>query len=460
MPPKTEPKAKAKGKAKVAKKEGEEEDFGIERVAEPDKAAYDKAYEEITAKVDALQAKAKAITEKINAQSAGGDEFSTQKSALLQQLTLFNTKIKELSDKKAEINQEVTGKRQEAKLAKDELIKQKKALGYTTESDIDDRIRFLDDRLRTETLKLKEEKDILKEIADLKKRKPEIAKVKGLEATLSKVDTGASQWESLTEINSQLNEYWEGKKQVLKGLDELSAQRTEKMGDRPALIAERQGYNDESKALIEERNTLRDAFNEERKNFNEYKRLVREKQQEKWAAERKAKEDEYQKQRKLREAEKLDDQPYVTEMTLIEQTISFCKSLTGAKEEKAAEEKKEVTHNNPDGTEILMRKEDREEEFYFAPTAKKKSKSKNKSAKEGGSAKAIKHNAATFKLFDELKLEAPITTDDIPATLEKLEEQLESYKAKVKEWEETRAERKRKILEGIEEPAAEEAAEE
>merc|ERR1719444_676710 len=125
----------------------------------------------------------------------------------------------------------------------------------------------------------------------------------------------------------------------------------------------------------------------------------------------------------------------------------FCKSLVQTKDNEAKEEKKEIAHNNPEGTQVLAKKEDREE-FFFVPTAKKKGKSKNKGAKaEGGSSKPIKHNAETFRLFDQLKLDAPITTDDIPATLEKLEAQLESYKEKVKEWEEKRDEMKRKIME-------------
>merc|ERR1711957_724956 len=144
-------------------------------------------------------------------------------------------------------------------------------------------------------------------------------------------------------------------------------------------------------------------------------------------------------QQKLeREAEKLDDQPYVQEITLIEQTISWCKSLTQS-EDVEKEEAKEINHNNPDGTEILLSKDKRDEEFFFAPTSKGK--------KEKSSSKPIKHNAETFTLFAKLKLDAPITTEQIPDLLEKLEAQLEDYKNKVSEWEEKREEMKRKILE-------------
>merc|ERR1719220_138012 len=179
---------------------------------------------------------------------------------------------------------------------------------------------------------------------------------------------------------------------------------------------------------------------------------------------RKAKMDKWREEKEKKKAEAMDVQPHVAEMTLIEQTILFCKTLVQDKGPAQKEEKKEVTHSNPDGTEILLRKEDREEEFYYAPTAsKKKGKSKNKGAKDGG-AKPIKHNAETFKLFDQLKLSAPITTEDIPSTLEKLEEQLETYKEKVKAWEKNRDEKNRKILSGEivdeEEDAEEEAVEE
>merc|ERR1712060_963968 len=126
------------------------------------------------------------------------------------------------------------------------------------------------------------------------------------------------------------------------------------------------------------------------------------------------------------------------------------------------EEKKEIKHDNPDTHMVLLGKDQREEDYYFAPTAKKKAKSKNKGGGDsGGKAKPIKHNAETFKLFDQLKLNAPITTDDVPALIEKLDEQLASYQEKVKEWEVKKDAQKKAILEGtyVEEKEAEAAEE-
>merc|ERR1719240_2443517 len=111
---------------------------------------------------------------------------------------------------------------------------------------------------------------------------------------------------------------------------------------------------------------------------------------------------------------------------------------------------------------ILLKKDAREEEFYFAPTKGKKGAKAKKGKEEGGSGATIKHNVETFRLFDMLKLDAPVKADEIPAILEKLEEQLKDYQNKVKEWEATREEQKRRIMEGkpIEEEEAKEENEE
>merc|ERR1712014_349185 len=118
----------------------------------------------------------------------------------------------------------------------------------------------------------------------------------------------------------------------------------------------------------------------------------------------------------------------------------------------------EIKHDLPKGAELMVSKEDREE-FYLEPTARGK-KSKSKAKKDEGSSKPIKHNAETFKLFDKLKLDAPITTDDVPSLVEKLEAKLEEYNAKVAEWEQKREDLKKRILAGTDVPEDEKEEEE
>merc|ERR1712039_1157839 len=73
---------------------------------------------------------------------------------------------------------------------------------------------------------------------------------------------------------------------------------------------------------------------------------------------------------------------------------------------------------------------------------------KGKASGDDSKKKPIKHNAETFKLFDTLGLEAPITVADVPPLLEKLEKNLETYQEKVQSWEDHKEEMKRKIQEG------------
>merc|ERR1712232_149734 len=177
-----------------------------------------------------------------------------------------------------------------------------------------------------------------------------------------------------------------------------------------------------------------------------YKQEIRRLKQERAQEDRIKRQKEYEERKRAREADKLDEQPYIQEIALVEQCMAFCKSLTQAKGPVEKEEKKEIKHDLPKGAEVLTSKDDREE-FYLEPTAKGK-KGKTKAKKDESSTKPIKHNAETFQLFDKLKLDAPITTDDVPALLEKLEVKLVDFNNKVKNWEQNREDLKERILAG------------
>merc|ERR1712139_286498 len=180
--------------------------------------------------------------------------------------------------------------------------------------------------------------------------------------------------------------------------------------------------------LIAERTRLRDEFNAAKREFQSYLAEQRRARQAKYAEERKKQQEEWKIKQLERKVEQLDEQPYVSELTLIEQTVKFCKNLLPQDVGDKKEEKKETVYNNKDGEVVLAKKEDRDEEFYFVPTKGKKSgKKKGGAAGEDTSKKPIKHNAETFKLFDSLKLDAPITVAEIPDLLTKLAEQQDMY---------------------------------
>merc|ERR1711957_233708 len=234
------------------------------------------------------------------------------------------------------------------------------------------------------------------------------------------------------------------KSKVLEERDALNKEYEGKLGDDKA-YEERNALTQKIKEKQEERSKVREEFREEENKFRELMNKKREEQQTRYAAEREGRQKEWEEHSRQKKVEKLDEQPFVTEITLIEQTIQFCKSLTSGKEVEKKEEKKDIEHNNMDGLQVLGKKDERDE-FWFEPTKAKKNKGSKTEGKKA--TKPIKHNAVTFKLFDQLKLDAPITLDDIPPTLEKLEAELVKFEAKVADWEKNKEERKAKILAG------------
>merc|ERR1712194_811731 len=266
---------------------------------------------------------------------------------------------------------------------------------------------------------------------------------------------------TIQEINGAMAKHREEKKAIQEKLSIIRDERKAKLGDVPQWVEDRQKLGEQIGQKRQEMNAVRDEFKQKEREYYQYQAAVRQARQAKQQEERMSWQKDRDQQNIVKKAEKLEDQPYIAEITLVEQTIAFCNSLTQQKVEKAAVEKKEIAHDKMDGLEVCMKKED-EEEYFMAPSKAKKGKAK-KGGKAEGSAKPIKHNAETFRLFDQMKLDAPITTDEVPALLEKLEAKLADYQAKVKAWEDTKEEQKRKILAGIEveeEEAKEDAREE
>merc|ERR1712084_47543 len=100
---------------------------------------------------------------------------------------------------------------------------------------------------------------------------------------------------------------------------------------------------------------LKDDFRAEEDKWREYKRALREAGAERYRKEREARDAEEVKKVRERKAAKLDENPHLEQITLIEQTIVFCNSLIKDKGKEEKEEKKEVAYDNPKDTVVLKR---------------------------------------------------------------------------------------------------------
>merc|ERR1712176_560470 len=236
------------------------------------------------------------------------------------------------------------------------------------------------------------------------------------EAKVKEDDRGLPLKDRMKRINEDMAQLFEQKKRVSEKLKELNEGRAQATGDLPELRDKRTEVQKQIGEQIQLRNTIRAEKKQQEQEYYNYQLELRKIRQDHAAEERRKRQEEFEVRKRVRDADKLDEQPYIAEITLIEQSIAFCKSLTQAK---GSQKEKENKHTNKAEEVVLLKKEDREEEFFFAPTKGKKSKSKSKGEKSEGGPKPIKHDAGTFQLFSKLKLDAPITTDDIPALLEK-----------------------------------------
>merc|ERR1711907_755476 len=103
---------------------------------------------------------------------------------------------------------------------------------------------------------------------------------------------------------------------------------------------------------IKERNEIRAEKKAAEDAYYQYQQKIRKIKQERAQQERILRQKEYEERKKQREADKLDEQPYVQEIALVEQCMVFCKSLTQEKGKAVKEEeKKEVTYDLPKGAE-------------------------------------------------------------------------------------------------------------
>jgi len=450
--------APKKEKPAAAAAKEEEKPAGVQA---PDKKEFDEKSSVITAEVERLQKELKKLSSEIGGRTTGKEEFYAEKSKILEAVRIEGDAIKQLRDKKDAIWNQMQNSKQAAKQSKGELSQLKRGLSYSTTGEIDERIAKIEFELWTESVSLKEEKAKLEEIKRLKKDKPNVMKVHMKEAELT------AQQEQVTSSSGNLSAELDALKKEIEThkakKDEWNAQLTALVEDRKAqtggmseLFESREALNGQIREQIKARDALRDEFKQKEREYYEYTRKQREERRQKAEAER----EQWQKQRELdnrrKKVEALNEQPHTQEITLLEQTIKFCKSFQ-PKEEEATTEKKEIKHDNPDTHMVLLKKDEREEEFYYAPTKGKKKGKKGKKGDDAG-AKPIKHNAETFKLFNSLKLEAPITTAEIPATLEKLESEMEKFRHKIKLWEEQRAEKQAKIMAGVDDEDDEDAS--
>merc|ERR1712013_710940 len=160
----------------------------------------------------------------------------------------------------------------------------------------------------------------------------------------------------------------------------LNDKRQSQVGDMGDVMQKRDDVQKKIQDLVAERQRLREEFKNEMNEYKAWQADQRRLRQEKYQQERQAQEAAWKIKKMEKEVEKLDENPYVSQITLIEQTMKFCKGLLPQDAGEKKEESKETVFNNKDGEVVLSKKEDRADEWYFCPTKKKGGGAKKRQA--------------------------------------------------------------------------------
>lgn len=439
-------------KAKGGKKEASS-DLSL-KPPKPSREDFDEKKKVVDSVVEELRKELQKYTTKITECQYGKEDFDTQKEECYARLTETRQAIDDLKQKKDDLQQKLRMRKQQQREAQKETNDLKKDMKELNEQNLEDRIAEIEYRMNVDSMSLAEEKKLMVEIKALKAKRPEVQKkAKKLEELQAAGEGTAvvdgeqkTTEEELTEVKKELDEWIKKRDEQKEDINALKAEREKQTGPIKEYIDAR---NSVKEKLTEQQNKLKglwDEFKAAQRIYNEWDKKQRELQKSKLEEERARADELWFARQAKEELEKGMEKPFFEEISNLEQTIAFCKGFLNDDEdmeavdpEEAKAEKKEKLDGFVQGATVMLSKKDRDADMYFEGKKGKKGKKMNKAQK--AKPKTITHTAATFKIFSELKVSAPMTVDDIPAVLTKLNASLEEYNEKIQEWETKTAKR-------------------
>lgn len=421
-----------KEKAKAKSKKDEHEPDGP---APPNMEKFKDEEAALTSEIARIQGEHDALKAQIQVDTQEKEDHYDKKTALDAEVKTYHDRITALNAHRDALRSGLKSKGDEKKKATQDLKNAEKSLTCKTEEELMDRIREIEFRISTETMPLVDEKRLLQEIQALKKKKPQIPVLNATIAHLKTVaedhegDKSLSIKDQITAAMEQANATWNQMQVVKKQRDDLVAAWDEKHKDSKGIQEKCAMLRNDQKTLTTKRYELRSQMQKEKAAWEMHQKEQRRQAQEKRNAEHALQREQWEKTKYERDLEKVTTtMPHLAEITALEQSISFLKTLL-PKEEVTEKQNAAQEFNNPEGSMVLLNKKDRDEECFYVNPKKKGPHKKNKAKST-----VIKHNAETFRLFDALKVKAPSSVDQIPDTLTQLQEQLDKYNGLVAEW--------------------------
>lgn len=300
-----------------------------------------------------------------------------------------------------------------------EMQASRQGMSFKTVSEVDDRIASLENEIERGAMKLIDEKQALKDISKLRAVRKQLGAVSGQQ---SSIDTLKSQIDALRKSldDPETKSLESATSKLQKELDALKLQSSDWYAKRQALYDEKQAMNEKRQQAYQNLKKIEDEYHTSRKAYQKYEREEREKRMER----ERAAQDEFYKQKRMKDAEKRMEeakQPaYVAQIATCESLIRFFEQSTKKSESKSEETKSDakITKEKEEEGVLFVRKDDN----LFVGTNQKKKKSRKEPRESKWS--------LSVGILEDLRfinVDPPIAIDEVPQCLEKLQKKIEFF---------------------------------
>ena len=385
--------------------------------------------EELNTKINTLQARASKVKETLDARESGkGETPEVQKSKAL--MNSSKTEARRLAQERRNIYDQINAAEAQKKHQQELAQRLKSQLTYFSVDEVDRKIKALEHQQQTTSMAVKDEKKILEEIKKLSANKPMIRQYDEARESLKGVsEHHATLYAQLKAKAAELEVVKEQEDKYKAELDAAKAKEEAKKTDIPGLFKERDAIRKEMSDHRDAIKKLRDDFNEKRKEWEKYQKIVRDQKKKEWEERQAARKAEYEEQKRLYDEEEAKRDPWEEEKIICEQLIVYCAKYV-PKEEAKKEEPKEMVLEK--GAKVVKKAELEDD---WGGLMKKKSKSKGGAGLDPAAPKTVapktvtlKHSPTDLSLWLKLELGAPADSSECPALHEKLLEKREWLK--------------------------------
>ncbi|KAI9010676.1 hypothetical protein DFJ74DRAFT_685320 [Hyaloraphidium curvatum] len=405
------------------------------RVPKPDSDAHNAAVAATNGRIEELRGRLNQIRETLGGTDRIKGKHDGKRSELRSQLAEVRRQQNALRDSRNGIMEQLKDVGNTIKKKTDEIRSVRDKLQFKSLSEIDRQIKQLEQQLESGNILLIEEKRIINEISNLKKSRKIVENFAGQQETLDSekktADALRTQLDALdpqrkaleasfTEIQGQLNE-----------LDKEKDTDFAKLND---IYAERSRIQEEIQAEFNKRKELQDGFRKQKEDYFKFLQEERERR----AEEARLRKQQYDEERLRNEIAKVEEMVQVPafqdELNIVSNLITFFTQLQG--DQKPAAEA--VVNGSaaaaapaaaPEKMVALKSKSSRldEDAFFMGKSSKGKAATSAATPKKGGKPKALKLDLSILEALDKIKVDVPVSQDDIAYTIQALEGKKQHY---------------------------------